>query len=179
MALLIKGNREINNLAILLTTAIAIMAFLLAFSGNNSVEVTAGSPYAAPLEQKQIERLQETIKTVKEVGEAVVVIVQAGEKAPEDVKKAILEAPIQDLLEGAPVTPDTSAFDKNDDGVVDVVDMVEIYAEKGLMAKPPKISKAFAENLLETLKKIYGPNLENFPSPEGKLWLLALYKLAE
>jgi len=170
-----------NKATIFVATVIAVFLLALSFGGAGTTMVTqAGSPYAIPLLPEEAKKIEEKVKVVTEVSEAVSKILESlGEEKPEEAKKAILQAPIETLLEGAPVTSATQSFDKDGNGVVDVVDLVEVLAEKGVVKKPPKVKKEFASTLLEVLKTIYGPNLENFPSPEGKLWLLAMYKISQ
>lgn len=172
----------LHKYAALLATVIALLSLGITFMGSGGTlapaaeEVSYYATYTVPPDI--LESTQKLVETVKTVAEAVVILVET-EEPPENVLQAIRQAPIEELLIGAPVTPEVSDFDKNNDGVVDVVDMVKIYAEAGIMKEPPKVKKEFAETLLELLKRIYGPNLENFPSAEGKLWILALYKTAE
>ncbi len=94
----------------------------------------------------------------------------------DDVKELEIDA----LLQDKPATPDTSEFDVNGDGVVNILDTLETMKQYGVYrTTPPQIGKEAAQRLLETLKKLYGPELEDFPTVEGKLWLIALVKKSE
>lgn len=63
--------------------------------------------------------------------------------------------------------------DYNRDGTVDVKDGFEILLDNNLITEPAYTIQAdIAGNLLATLQSIYGENLEQYPSVEGRIWLL-------
>lgn len=94
--------------------------------------------------------------------------------------RQIRELSITELLAETEVTPATVDLDVNGDGVVDVLDTVEELVNYGVFrTSPPKLDRNVAEQLLDTLKRLYGENLEEFPTPDGKLWIIAVYKNSE
>ena len=93
-----------------------------------------------------------------------------------DLKKVQIDA----LLREKPVTPETREHDVNGDGVIDILDTIETMRKHGVYrTTPPDIGGEAAKELLQALQKLYGQELEEFPTVEGKLWLIALVKKSE
>ena len=92
------------------------------------------------------------------------------------LKKVRIDA----LLREKPVTPETRDHDVNGDGIIDILDTIETMRKHGVYrTTPPNIGGEAAKELLKALQKLYGPELEDFPTVEGKLWLIALVKKSE
>jgi len=63
--------------------------------------------------------------------------------------------------------------DNDHDGVVDIADAFDQLRNAGLLWTPSfTFDPDAASNTLMALQSVYGANLENFPSLEGRVWLL-------
>ena len=63
--------------------------------------------------------------------------------------------------------------DNDHDGVVDIADAFDQLVDAGLLRTPSfTFDPDVASNMLTALESVYGANLVNFPSLEGRVWLL-------
>jgi len=69
--------------------------------------------------------------------------------------------------------PTLIGLDYNHDGMVDIADAFDQLRNAGLLWTPSfTFDPDAASNTLMALQSVYGANLENFPSLEGRVWLL-------
>ncbi len=63
--------------------------------------------------------------------------------------------------------------DINRDGKIDLGDAFAVMKQAGLISTiPPKLASATAKKMLEDLEKLYGTSLENYPTIDGRIYLL-------
>ncbi len=166
------------------TSYSAVLAVTTNLTSEPTLEVTltAQAKKAPPLPQHTLEMLGKRAEAVKRIGKLIATIsnlpnTTASEASAYMVFQQLKRMDLDKLVNGVSVvsvTNDTLTLDANEDGKVDALDLVNYLSSQGLMKKPPKTSKAFSQQLLKTLQKLYGENLENYPTPEGKLWITAL-----
>ncbi len=94
-----------------------------------------------------------------------------------EVESLLETVSIDELLTGVSPTVVGSEYDQNNDGIVDVADAFLILRGSGaIKVDPPVLDPTTAGTLLATLEAIFGPGLQNFPTVEGRIYLL--YMLA-
>jgi hypothetical protein len=77
------------------------------------------------------------------------------------------------IIAGRNATEVGEEFDYNHDGMVDVADAFDQLVDAGLLRQPSwGFDPDAASNFLAVLESVYGENLVNFPSVEGRVWLL-------
>ena len=133
------------------------------------------------LTEEKVEKIKKAMEG-KKVGLETLTKTLPGEieLPPNATLNDVKELEINALLQDKPATPDTSELDVNGDGVVNILDTLETMKQYGVYrTTPPQIGKEAAQRLLETLKRLYGPELEEYPTVEGKLWLVGLVKKNE
>ncbi len=120
---------------------------------------------------------EEAAKVVQEVySEVLGVTLPAANETLEALKTMSLE----DLLREKPAEGELRNLDRNEDGQVDILDIAQALKDHGVFRSlPPKAGKAFSQQLIQQLKNLYGPNLEDYPTLDGKIWVLALAKTNE
>ena len=160
-------------------SAVLAVATNLTTEPTLEVTLTAQAKKALPLPQQTVETLGKRAEAAKRIGKLIAVIsnlpnITAGKAGAHMVFQQLKRMDLDKLVNGVSVTKDTLSLDANGDGKVDALDLVNYLSSQGLMKKPPKTTRAFSQQLLKTLQKLYGQNLENYPTPEGKLWVLAL-----
>lgn len=85
----------------------------------------------------------------------------------------ILQRISTNLLTGVNATEIGSRYDANEDGLVNIVDVYLILKKAGLITKdPPKLPSPIAQVLYTVLQSLYGPQLMNYPTLEGRVYLL-------
>ena len=169
------------------TSYSAILTIITNLTTQPTLEISlsAHEKKAPPPPPQVIENLGKRAEAAKKIGKLVTVIsglsnATAGKEGGETMAAAdkvfqqLKQMDLGKLIGGVNSTSDTRALDANGDGKVDALDLVNYLSSQGLMKKPPKTTRAFSQQLLKTLQKLYGQNLENYPTPEGKLWVLAL-----
>ncbi len=63
--------------------------------------------------------------------------------------------------------------DVNKDGKIDLGDAFAVMKKTGLISTtPPKLSSTTAQKMLKDLEKLYGTGLENYPTIDGRVYLL-------
>ncbi len=143
--------------------------------------VEEGQPTEEELTEAKIEKIKKTLEGKKAGLETLAKTLPGEVELPpnatlDDLKDLEIDA----LLQDKPATPETSELDVNGDGVVNILDTLETMKQYGVYrTTPPQIGKEAAQRLLEALQRLYGPELEEYPTVEGKLWLVGLVKKNE
>ncbi len=153
------------------------------------VTITAPTKQAPSLPTQTVENLKKRMEASKNLGTVISLLTGTvsnttpgagtGKADAAQVFGQLKQMEIDKLLKGINATPTTKTLDGNRDGKIDALDLVEYLATKGLMKTPPVTTKAFSEQLIKLLQRQYGQNLEEYPTSEGKLWILALLEKSQ
>ena len=77
------------------------------------------------------------------------------------------------LLTGLPAGQVGAKYDLNNDTVVDIADIYLLFKQAGLLdIDPPKLPAPVASASLKVLEALYGPQLVNYPTLDGRVYLL-------
>ena len=95
------------------------------------------------------------------------------QEAREEVTTLVETIGVEELIAGVGAEEIGVEFDVNNDGVVDLGDAYLILKDAGLIkVDPPKLPASIAQAILKILEAIYGPGLVNYPSIDGRIYLL-------
>jgi hypothetical protein len=90
-----------------------------------------------------------------------------------DTAKQLIQELGTNLLTGLPAGQVGVKYDLNNDTVVNIADVYIILKQAGLInIDPPKLPGPVASALLSVLEALYGPQLVNYPTLDGRVYLL-------